>query len=66
MTDRKISIHSPLAGRDLAESLQESIATGISIHSPLAGRDIYFFHLLSPLPYFNPLAPRGARPLYVR
>ena len=56
-----ISIHSPLAGRDDCPLLKIA-ACWISIHSPLAGRDIFFGSLRCVIGYFNPLAPRGARP----
>ena len=57
-----ISIHSPLAGRDNNRSLL-SYDIGISIHSPLAGRDPdRDQHTVQQSLYFNPLAPRGARP----
>ena len=36
----KISIHSPRAGRDLADSAVQGHACGISIHSPRMGRDM--------------------------
>ena len=39
---------------------------GISIHSPLAGRDIQFSVPFRHRYHFNPLAPRGARPLLMR
>ncbi len=40
MTVDKISIHAPLAGRDLFNSIATSVyAFAISIHAPLAGRD---------------------------
>ena len=37
----------------------------ISIHSPLAGRDWWAHRDSNPKPYFNPLAPRGARRLFL-
>ncbi len=58
---RAISIHSPLAGRDPGEAAAGD-AAAISIHSPLAGRDRRpGTRGLVEYPYFNPLAPRGAR-----
>ena len=56
----RISIHSPLAGRDLPGADVSGVYR-ISIHSPLAGRDVWIICLIDRLPYFNPLAPRGAR-----
>ena len=55
-----ISIHAPHAGRDLDE-LQLSRDPGISIHAPHAGRDCSHSCPASPLRYFNPRAPCGAR-----
>ena len=55
-----ISIHAPLAGRDVwyrSNTKQEVI----SIHAPLAGRDCKHSKKVIDLPYFNPRAPRGAR-----
>ena len=36
-----ISIHSPLAGRDIESFKNSNADIGISIHSPLAGRDLW-------------------------
>ena len=57
---QRISIHSPLAGRDQVEQAPVQPG-GISIHSPLAGRDGYGTGYAANHPNFNPLAPRGAR-----
>ena len=38
--------------------------SGISIHAPLAGRDFSLRLFLMAISYFNPRAPRGARPLF--
>ena len=59
--DRQISIHSPLAGRDVVYALLVIMANWISIHSPLAGRDDSQMGVKARIPHFNPLAPRGAR-----
>ena len=56
-----ISIHSPLAGRDRFQQIVQ-IHIDISIHSPLAGRDAHGATVSAGASYFNPLAPRGARP----
>ena len=37
---RMISTHTPLAGRDAAELINEQTGKGISTHTPLAGRDL--------------------------
>ena len=60
-----ISIHAPREGRDeAAQDLTDQI--DISIHAPREGRDIPLpFCGLRPL-YFNPRAPRGARPQHSR
>ena len=58
---KDISIHSPLAGRD-SDRLAFRSTTVISIHSPLAGRDLRTSRAQRWRSYFNPLAPRGARP----
>ena len=55
-----ISIHSPLAGRDVLPDVYE-LVHDISIHSPLAGRDNLEPVHLHARKHFNPLAPRGAR-----
>ena len=57
-----ISIHSPLAGRDELNAVQAGLSI-ISIHSPLAGRDNRHWLRHRAILYFNPLAPRGARPI---
>ena len=36
---KEISIHAPLAGRDLFQIVLDDIWVSISIHAPLAGRD---------------------------
>ena len=61
--DMDISIHSPLAGRDMGVSADDPEAVPISIHSPLAGRDRIPTMERASAINFNPLAPRGARPL---
>ena len=56
-----ISIHAPHAGRD-AEIPGCGLCTdNISIHAPHAGRDPVFGLRFTPLVYFNPRAPCGAR-----
>ena len=57
-----ISIHAPLAGRDEAPMPEPSDAYLISIHAPLAGRDGTRETARPREQYFNPRAPRGARP----
>ena len=37
---KKISIHAPLAGRDLCGIEIHQVFLDISIHAPLAGRDL--------------------------
>ena len=55
-----ISIHAPHAGRD--QDYQDSRgAMLISIHAPHAGRDPVLGPRFTPLVYFNPRAPCGAR-----
>ena len=39
VTSTSISIHPPLAGRDVTGIQRLTIVDGISIHPPLAGRD---------------------------
>ncbi len=58
----RISIHAPLAGRDL---LRQRYGGGlqISIHAPLAGRDWSSCRVPCRATYFNPRAPCGARRL---
>ena len=57
-----ISIHAPLAGRDMRAALYIRVSSEISIHAPLAGRDCRFYcpWFIGCL-YFNPRAPCGAR-----
>ncbi len=57
----RISIHAPLAGRDLGYTVSSAFSI-ISIHAPLAGRDCT--QCLDRLGHtdFNPRAPCGARP----
>ena len=59
-TPIKISIHAPLAGRDVAIG---DVYTShiISIHAPLAGRDDSSFQGYPVSVNFNPRAPCGAR-----
>ena len=56
-----ISIHAPLAGRDRGQVPMLS-RRAISIHAPLAGRDTLPMLSARSTAYFNPRAPRGARP----
>ena len=56
-----ISIHAPLAGRDVPDSRVHTVR-GISIHAPLAGRDAAGTTRKELEQYFNPRAPCGARP----
>ena len=55
-----ISIHAPLAGRDVPDIPRPRLYV-ISIHAPLAGRDIVFPPALICIDDFNPRAPCGAR-----
>ena len=55
-----ISIHAPLAGRDLKRPYVRC-RQGISIHAPLAGRDDVVLHGVWRQHNFNPRAPCGAR-----
>ena len=57
-----ISIHAPLAGRDL-EVPRKAPLVKISIHAPLAGRDQCRLHAGCRRKDFNPRTPRGARRL---
>ena len=57
-----ISIHPPLAGRDIA-CAQATSPCVISIHPPLAGRDFMWRWSRHDLFYFNPPAPCGAGPV---
>ena len=57
---RAISIHAPLAGRDIWAYIVAGF-TPISIHAPLAGRDIQLYFFCFDLKNFNPRAPCGAR-----
>ena len=60
-----ISIHAPLAGRDpLFLTILGHVL--ISIHAPLAGRDSGDLLSYTTGNYFNPRAPRGARPLKIK
>ena len=61
--DYTISIHAPLAGRDL-KALWDDCTDEISIHAPLAGRDRPWAPPAGPSPHFNPRAPCGARRLH--
>ncbi len=62
----RISIHAPLAGRDLIPCLASFCAVHISIHAPLAGRDFPRAIRRTVFYYFNPRAPCGARPPITR
>ena len=55
-----ISIHAPLAGRDLQCATLLRVQK-ISIHAPLAGRDLLGGSSEGQYRHFNPRAPRGAR-----
>ena len=61
LKSRGISIHAPLAGRDVHADTQDP-ALGISIHAPLAGRDQHGEGQAGRDRDFNPRAPCGARP----
>ena len=56
-----ISIHTPLAGSDIA-ALRNADFQVISIHTPLAGSDGYGSSQSSPERNFNPHSPCGERP----
>ena len=56
----RISIHAPLAGRDV-RALPGPRWRLISIHAPLAGRDFGRSCEVQDCSNFNPRAPRGAR-----
>ena len=56
-----ISIHAPRAGRDPCHQAVFR-RQRISIHAPRAGRDSVVSERLTPVSYFNPRAPCGARP----
>ena len=56
-----ISIHAPLAGRDLQLINAHRQAIKISIHAPLAGRDCTMSVHRETGSHFNPRAPCGAR-----
>ena len=61
----KISIHAPLAGRDVWTKGGTYQPSRISIHAPLAGRDSPIRRRLQAMSrHFNPRAPCGARQLY--
>ena len=60
-----ISIHTPQAGRDLAEIARRTTYNGISIHTPQAGRDRPKSPTFCREIYFNSHAPSGARPALV-
>ncbi len=60
-----ISTHAPLAGRD-EEPEEESPSKYISTHAPLAGRDRSKTRETKTKRNFNPRAPCGARPEYLR
>src|SRR5690554_6206040 len=55
-----VSIHAPLARRDLMQRWQSENAP-VSIHAPLARRDIYKFTNRHNYESFNPRAPCEAR-----
>ena len=56
-----ISIHAPLAGRDVAVPIPLVFVFRISIHAPLAGRDSKPVANCAAYQNFNPRAPCGAR-----
>ena len=58
----EISIHAPLAGRDLCSRARSPLSF-ISIHAPLAGRDRPGSSSSCGRHNFNPRAPCGARPV---
>ena len=58
---KKISIHAPRVGRDLAAVLRLQLARNISIHAPRVGRDPASAAAHVRRRHFNPRAPCGAR-----
>ena len=46
------------------EKLADMLETDISIHAPREGRDFYCLYTVGLMYYFNPRAPRGARPVF--
>ena len=58
---RVISIHAPREGRDQIR-VQRRYRHRISIHAPREGRDSVAMMEVVGVVYFNPRAPRGARP----
>ena len=58
---KNISIHAPLAGRDLHMPQRLPPQISISIHAPLAGRDLKYCPHCDTPNHFNPRAPCGAR-----
>ena len=63
---RAISIHAPREGRDCELRNIKYRMQDISIHAPREGRDVYDYGNTEGSLYFNPRAPRGARPLHAR
>ena len=57
----RISIHAPRVGRDPRQPAARADIR-ISIHAPRVGRDKVGFDIKHERLYFNPRAPRGARP----
>ena len=58
---RRISIHSPLAGRDAFDSSAVTASNQFQSTRPSRGETMSFFIVFFLLSHFNPLAPRGAR-----
>ena len=59
---RSISIHVPREGHDIAMNLLKEMIFNISIHVPREGHDSLQLGSRMMPSYFNPRAPRGARP----
>ncbi len=57
----RISIHSPLTGRDAEDWPDNRRRCPISIHSPLTGRDLDIWGQRRLREDFNPLSPHGER-----
>ena len=61
-SDTGISIHVPREGHDIAMNLLKEMIFNISIHVPREGHDSLQLGSRMMPSYFNPRAPRGARP----
>ena len=59
---QRISIHVPREGHDIAMNLLKEMIFNISIHVPREGHDSLQLGSRMMPSYFNPRAPRGARP----